>query len=307
MNESREQNSPLVYLIVLNWNHFQETIECVRSIKQLNYSDYRILVVDNKSENNSVKEIQRQIGSQIHLILNPSNLGFAAGNNVGIKFALKNDADYVVLLNNDTYINDADMISELVNTLERDTSIGLACPSIFYQDKPSQPWYAGAVFSLWRGGGRHIQRLPSTRTPLDTDYATGCCVIASRRLLVEVGLLDENFFLYQEDVDWSLRAKKAGFRVVYVPDAELIHKVSVSTRDDRGVGTYSPQIVYYKFRNRILITRKHGNLLQKYLIWPILILFQSLYHAAAYIVLGRWKKLKAMLLGLRAGLIDPLY
>lgn len=290
-----------VYVVVLNWNQPTLTASCVRSLLALDYPDYTIVVVDNGSQDRSAEKLYAEFGDRIDVIVNPTNLGFSGGNNVGIRHALLRGADYVVLLNNDTVATDPSLIRTLVSALRDDATIGLACPTIWYADRPELPWYAGARFSMWRGGGSHLQEPVLSDHPVDTGYATGCCVIASRRFIEQVGLLDEAFFLYQEDVDWSLRAKEAGFRVVHVPNAHLMHQVSASTSAKRGQGTYSPPTIYYKYRNRILLVRNHGNFCHKYLIWSFLIVTDVLIHAAAYIARHRFNKLHAMINGIKDG------
>lgn len=294
--------NPLVYIVVVNWNQPQLTTDCLRSLRTLVYPNYRVLVVDNGSQDDSAEKLRAEFGDWIDVIANETNLGFAGGNNAGIRYALQQAADYVLLLNNDTLVHDLNLLSTLVTVFCDNDRIGLACPTIWYADRSEQPWYAGARFSMWRGGGSHLQRPPTGNQAVDTGYATGCCVMASRCFIEEVGLLDEAFFLYQEDVDWSIRAKRAEFRVVHVPDAHLVHRVSASTKALSGQGTYSPSTVYYKSRNRILLVRKHGNLCQKYFVWPAFDLVDVLIHAVAYLSLGRPQKLKAMLNGIRDGL-----
>ena len=294
-------NSSSVFIVVLNWNQPDDTVECIRSLLKLDYPDYHITLVDNGSTDDSVRRFRRAFDETVELLVNRENLGFSAGNNVGIRHAIENGADYIILLNNDTVVKDRNLIMVLVEAFRNDPTIGLACPTILYYGDPSVPWYAGATYSLWKGGGKHIQHFRHASTPIDAGYATGCCVIASRTVIERIGLLDEAFFLYQEDVDWSLRAKKAGYRVVYVPATTILHKVSQSSRAAFDDGVYSSTTVYYKFRNRVLLIRKHGNWFQKYFLWPIYIGKQIAVHSIAYLIFRRWPKFKAMLRGVFDG------
>ena len=198
------QQSGLVSVIVLNWNNFQDTIECINSLEYQDYPIREFIVVDNGSTNQSVIEINRVLKGKMNLIVNNTNLGFSGGNNIGIRYALKQGAEYILLLNNDTVVDDPQLISKLVSVYFNDKDIGLACPTISHFSNPEVTWYAGAKYNLWRGGGVHIQEIPRIMEYIDTGYATGCCVMASRKLLDRVGFLDDKFFLYEEDVDLSL-------------------------------------------------------------------------------------------------------
>jgi GT2 family glycosyltransferase len=292
-----------VYIIVLAWNQFALTLDCVRSLLQLDYLEYRIVVVDNGSFDGTVDKLRHEFGERIDVIAIPENVGFTGGNNIGICFALEQNADYIMLLNNDTLVNDPALVSKLVAVIEADSSIGLASPSIYYGDTSDKLWYAGADLSLWRGW-RHHHSLPDTPKPLDTGHASGCCVMASSQMIRKIGLLPQAYFLNVEDVEWSLRAKRNGWRVVYVPSARVLHQVSASQRDPSGAGSNSPVAVFYMFRNTIWLIRQYGNFIQRWIVWPTFIGFSLVYHAVAYIVLGRWPKQKAMLRGLREGLLS---
>lgn len=298
---STESGEALVAAVVLNWNQPVDTVECVQSLLELNHPSFWVIVVDNGSTDDSVSHLQSVFGESIDLVTTSTNLGFSGGNNEGIRHALAHGAEYIILVNNDTVAKDANLITVLVDAFRRDPKIGLACPTILYAENPAVPWYAGASYSLWKGGGKHHQRFCDADRPIDTGYATGCCIMASRPVIETVGFLDETFFLYEEDVDWSLRAKKAGFRIVYVPATTILHKVSRSSGAAGNDGTYSAKTVYYKFRNHILLVRKHGNGIQKYLLWPIYIGGQVLIHSLGYLLLRRLHKFRAMVKGIVDG------
>jgi GT2 family glycosyltransferase len=302
------QTPDLVSVIIVNWNGIQDTIECLNSLESQCYSNLQTIVIDNGSIDNSVQILHQVFGEKLTLISNQQNLGFAKGNNIGIQYALDHGAKYVVLLNNDTIVNDPQLISKLVLVFSKDDTIGIACPTIYYESRPTKPWYAGANYSLWLGGGgKHNQHVPQNNKIIDTGYATGCCLMINRNTLSRVGLLDEDFYFYEEDVDWSLRVKNAGLRVVYVPYASVLHKVSKSATGAPGSGKYSPSVVYHIFRSRILLIRKHGRPIQKYIIWPILLLVQVMYHTLAYILLHRWQKISAMYRGVLNALFVQLH
>jgi GT2 family glycosyltransferase len=307
MHQRLMQPPDLVSLIIVNWNGIQDTIECLNSLASQYYSNLQTIVIDNGSIDQSIQILQQLFGEKITLISNKQNLGYAKGNNIGIQYALNHGAKYVVLLNNDTIVSDPQLISKLVLVFSNDDTIGLACPTIYYESQPTIPWYAGAKYSIWLVGGKHIQHVPQNNKIMDTGYATGCCLMINRNTLLRVGLLDEDFYIYEEDVDWSLRVKNAGLRVVYVPYASVLHKVSKSATGAPGSGKYSPSIVYHIFRSRIIFIRKHGRPIQKYILWPTLILLQVIYHTMAYMLLHRWQKIVAMYRGVLNALFVQLH
>jgi GT2 family glycosyltransferase len=223
--------SPLVYIIVLAWNGREDTAECLRSLRKVAYANVRILVVDNASCDGTADMVRTGF-PEAELIVNPENLRFAGGNNVGIRHALERGAAYVVLLNNDTVVDPA-FLSSLVALSEADPGVGMAVPKIYFFSEPKRIWYAGGKISWWKGQISHVgvHALDDGRydAVTETDYATGCCVLVRRSLVEQVGMLDEAYFIYGEDADWSMRARRSGWKIVYAPQAMVWHKVSVSS------------------------------------------------------------------------------
>jgi GT2 family glycosyltransferase len=252
--------TPKVFIIVLNWNGHQDTIECIHSIRKINYPRYEIVIVDNGSTDGSEK-ILRHTFPDIKLIQTGANLGFAEGNNVGIRYAFKNGADYTVVLNNDTAVDEG-FITELVNAAESDSSIGIASSKIYFYDRPDIIWYAGAVLDLKTGKSKHIgynkKDLGQYDAMRETDRACGCSMMISRRACETVGLMDPEYFCYGEETDWSLRARIAGFKVVFVPGSKVWHKVSAST-GGAGTGNY----LYYAVRNNLKLVKTYRPLTSK--------------------------------------------
>jgi len=236
---------PLVYIIILNWNGWRDTVECVESCKKVSYPNHRILLVDNGSTDGSEALLREQF-ADIEIIQTGQNLGFSGGNNIGMRHAFDNDADYVLLLNNDTIV-DPSFVAELVTIAETDRSIGMLCSKIYFYDKPEVIWYAGASFHPWLGWGRHRGHNEHDRGQYDsvetTDRATGCALMASRELCDTIGLLRDEFFVYCEDTDWGMRAQNAGYTIMYVPASKVWHKVS------RVLGRASGVSQYYTIRN----------------------------------------------------------
>ncbi len=241
--------SPKVSIIVLNWNGRQDTIECINSLKAITYSNYTIVLVDNGSTDGS-QTLLRERFPDIDLIQNGQNLGYAGGNNVGMRHALDKGADYIVLLNNDTIV-DKNFVTALVTAAEADKTAGMLCSKIYFHDRPDILWYAGASFYPWLGWGRHrgynVRDVGQFDGVEETERPTGCSLIVRRRLCEQIGLLGEKYFCYCEDLDWGMRAQNAGYKIMYVPASRVWHKVSRSTG-----GSRSGLSLYYYVRNMFL-------------------------------------------------------
>lgn len=244
---------PQVAVIVLNCNGRVDTLECLYSLTGLTYPNYEVIVVDNGSTDGSPEAI-RDAFPVIRLLVNVDNLGYARGNNVGIRCALSQGADYVFLLNNDTVVAPA-LLDELVAAAQADPQIGLVGPKIYYYDQRNRLWYAGAR-EQW------LRRIPATvgldeldqgqyDQPRETAYIYGTAMLIRRQVLEEIDLLDERFFAYHEDADFCMRARRAGYRCVYNPRGVMWHKVSATTRA-------TPHIQdYLRAKGRILFFVKH--------------------------------------------------
>jgi GT2 family glycosyltransferase len=224
-------NSPLVFIIILNWNGKKDTIECLHSLEKVTYPNKKIIVVDNASSDGSVEEIQR-LFSEVEVIVNDTNLRFAGGNNVGIKRAIEQGAEYILLLNNDTIV-EIDFLSRLVEEAQKNEKIGMVGPKIYYYSDPKRLWYAGGKIILWKGLIAHIGVHEIDEGQYDsikeTAYITGCCILVKRSVIETVGLLDESYYIYGEDADWCVRVARAGFKLIYVPSALIWHKLSVAS------------------------------------------------------------------------------
>jgi GT2 family glycosyltransferase len=254
--------SPLVVIVILNWNGANDTVACLVSLERISYANFRTCVVDNGSVDNSVAAIRTNF-PDIELIETGLNLGFAAGNNVGIRRALESGADYVLLLNNDTEV-DPGLLDAFVAAARQRPDAGVFSAKIYFHAEPRRVWYAG---SAWNPAAARFDQLgegvlddgrPAFTTMAETAYACGCAFFVPAARFRELGLLDEDFFLYFEETDWCFRARAAGHPSIFVPDAKLWHKVSVSFG-----GEGSPLALYFLTRNRLLWARKHGSTQQR--------------------------------------------
>jgi len=245
---------PKVFIIVLNWNGYNDTVECLRSLQRLSYPLYEIVVVDNGSSDGSVQRLRQEF-SDVMFIENKENLGYTGGNNVGIRYALDNGADYIWLLNNDTIV-EPDSLDVLIRVGEENPSAGVLGPKVLCYPDTHLLYSRGERHNLWfnrRTVNIGEEDKSDDVVPRAVDYVVGCSMLVRRKFVERVGLLDETFFAYFEEIDWCLRGRKLGFDVLYVPTAIVYHKGGASTG-----GMASPTVLYYHTRNWIYFMRKHA-------------------------------------------------
>jgi GT2 family glycosyltransferase len=221
--------TPTVVLLILTWNRRDDVLRCVASLARLTYPKCIPVVIDNASADGTVAAL-RDGYPDLTIIQNPRNLGYAGGNNVGIRWALEHGADYVVIINNDTEVT-PDMVTELVRVAEGDARIAVVGCRNLLMDDPTHLWgaYGELTFGPFvvRTAGEGLLAGPHWQVVKDVDWVIGNGYLWRRAALERVGLLDETFFAYHEDVDWCLRARGAGFRVVYAGTAAIVHKGAV--------------------------------------------------------------------------------
>lgn len=264
---------PRVSIIIVNWNGFEDTSECLQSIKKIDYPNYEIIVVDNGSRDNSAERIKEEFPHVI-LIKNKTNLGFAEGNNVGIRYALSSSVDYLFILNNDTVV-DPKVLSVLVEVGERDPSIGVLGSKVYNFNKPKVLCFAGSKINWETGIAQHTGMNEEDSGQYDktteVDRLSGCAMIIKRKVIEDIGCFDRRFFLYYEETDLCNRARQFGYKIVFVPDSIIWHKVSRSAGGEK-----SPLMTYYLARNRLLFLRKNNKLSFKIHFQNLLILVKSL-------------------------------
>jgi len=270
----------LVAIVILNWNSWEMTAECIRSLLKMKADDYEIIVVDNGSKDGSVKYLG-DLFPQITILPQDHNLGFAAGCNVGLKLALERGLQYVLPLNNDTVV-DPDFLIELKRIAEEQPKAAIVSPKIYFWDFPDRLWWAGGEFSLWNGIAKHIGRKEvdtgQFETDREVDWATGCAFLMKSSVLKEIGAFDESFFGNGEDLDLSLRIRAAGYKVWYAPKAKLWHKEGVDYR--KNVGEQMRK--FTASRNSLYVMYKHASFMQ----WFTFIPNFMVRHVAFYIALS---------------------
>ena len=243
---------PLVSIILLNYNSYSHTLECIASIKKSSYSNYEIIIVDNNSEDDSASYLEKVEDKNIYFIRNQNNCGFAAGNNVGIKLALQHKADFVFLLNNDTIVQ-KNTLSELVNTymiFEKQVNIGMVTCLILNYYERDIIWYAGGLISEVKGDavdtklGKRISG-NMNNSYKNVSFASGCCMLIPNGIFKTCGFLPEKYFLYYEDMEFCKKVINCKNKIIYTNKTHIYHKESISTQKN------SPDYVYYYCRNRL--------------------------------------------------------
>jgi len=243
---------PKVVIVILNWNGFEETIECVDSISRIEYSNYKILIVDNGSDSNEIDNIVLQFPF-VKIIKSKENLGFSGGNNLGIEYAIKLNADFILLLNNDTIV-EPNFLGILVHHSTQNINVGILVPKINYYINQNRIWYAGGYISKFRGSGFTIGQDESGEKYSNNKYvtfATGCCLLIKMEVIKKIGLMDPQYFLYLEDVDYCLRNNLKGYKILYIGKSKIYHKVSISSNKQNNLAS-----LYYVTRNRFYFAKK---------------------------------------------------
>ena len=243
-----------LYVVILNWNLSEETILCIESVRLNQLPGIEIVIVDNASTDRSVALLRGQLGDTVKLIQNGENLGFAGGVNVGIKAALAEGAQSVLLLNNDTIVA-SDMISCLVTEASQIPRAGIIGPVIYYYDHPECIWCLGAREYRYLPvplelSARALYKVGSK--PLQLDYGNACGMLVRRQVFEAIGLFDERYFIYFEDVDFCRRARQARYEVWCVPQAKMWHKVS------RTMNKQKPGMRYTEWWGRARFYRTHA-------------------------------------------------
>jgi len=309
---------PHIAIILLNWNGWKDTIECLESLFRIKYPNYSVIIIDNGSKDQSIANLRKYCHNKcpvqspffrydstnkpieifeldkaesengvfnkdfyctfpsnrrLILIKNNKNYGFAEGNNIGIRFALRNlDVAHVLLLNNDTVV-DGDFLTELKIAAEKNPDCGFFGPKTYYYDYNGRHDiinFAGGILDIWRAKPHHIGYNQMDTGQFDcprlVDYVEGSCMLMTKNTIKTIGLLDSSFFAYWEENDLCYRGKKHDIKSYYVPKSKIWHKESASIE--------SAKKIYFLTRNRFFFMRKNANFLQKTVFFLYFFLFQ---------------------------------
>lgn len=240
-------------IILVNYNGFRDTKECILSLLSMNYDNIEIIVVDNNSTDSSVEELKKYSFPRCNIIKSNNNKGFSGGNNIGIKYAKSIGCDFVWLLNNDTYV-DADCLNYMMEC-ERKYNNNVVVSGKIYYAKNNRIWYAGGECSSFTGRTIHygINNVDGERFDKKkrVTFISGCCMLIPMQIIHKIGLMAEEYFLYCEDLDYSCSLLKNGYKLIYEPGAHIYHKVNAST------GKVANMTTYYMVRNKRIIIRKY--------------------------------------------------
>jgi len=242
-----------VAIVIANYNCIDILRSTLESISRLSYTNYKVVIVDDCSAN-SPDQVLTEF-PEVVLLKNKKNMGFASTNNRGIRYALRRGADYIMLLNNDTEVT-PHLLNELLNHANKKT---ITVPKILYFKNKNRIWYAGGIMDWEHGAVKHIgmgrnDNLDEMKEIREVEFACGCCMLIHKDIINEVGYLPEEYYLYHEDVDYSVRVRDKGIRILYVPTAVLAHRIGYSSG-----GTSVPYKKYYFYRNRMYFIKKYSN------------------------------------------------
>jgi GT2 family glycosyltransferase len=250
----------LVYVVVLNWNGWRDTVRCLASLRASDYPGLHVVVVDNGSTDGSPEHLAPLLEAPWgELVQAGRNLGFTGGANLGLRLALERGAAYVFLLNNDAAVA-PNCITALVQAAERRPEAGFIGPKIVWAQEPERIWSAGMSVAWHRATIEAHHNAPDDGRFDDCRIVqglSGCALLVKRAVLERVGLLDERYFAYYEDLDWCLRARPAGFRCLYVGRARVAHVGSATSNPNTG-RSRSAFFNYYAARNILLFMGTHA-------------------------------------------------
>jgi GT2 family glycosyltransferase len=299
MAQTGPVSEPFVYVVTVAWNGCQDTLRCLDSLLQLQYSNFRVVLVDNGSVDGTAQMVREKF-PQVEIIVNPTNVGFSGGFNIGLRYALEQHAELIFMINNDTWVA-PDLLVELVAHAQA-PEVGMLAPKIYSASEPKRIWSVGGQRNRWTlemtdiGDGQ--LDTGQWQSVMEREYLVGCALLIRRQLLETVGLFDDACFgpAYYEDSDFSLRARRAGMRLLMVPSAQMWHKGAESSG-----GFDSPQQRYYMARNSVRFFRKHVRGLR----WLIVVpwrLGSAVKTTVRLLRAGRWQAVRAYWRGLRDGL-----
>jgi len=258
-------------------------LACLESLQKIDYSNFKILVVDNSNDGHAQSEIRLRYPDTL-IAETGSNLGFTGGNNLGLSYALTQGIEFTLLLNADTEA-DSSFLQHLVNALKSDDTAGIAGPSIYYYDQPQTFWSAGGEID-WQRGDTHMAGIGEKESgqygsePRPVDFVSGCALLIKMSITQKTGILDDRFFAYYEEAEWCVRCARNGFRILHVPQAKIWHKISPEIREA------SPLVHYYMTRNRLLflkLTRAGVNA------WIHTLLFDFALRLISWTIKPRWR------------------
>jgi len=294
-----------VAVILVNWNSFEYTNNCINSLKEIIFTDYDIILIDNGSQDGSDQKLKESHPSII-LIRSDKNVGFTGGNNLGLRYSIQQQYTYSILLNNDTLV-EKDFLSVLVNYMDQHTETGAIQPKIFFNHDRDIVWNGGSYYNKFLGltySKSYLRKQgKSINNIKEVDWITGCAFFVRNSVLKQTGLFASNLFIYYEDSDLSLRIKKNGYQLIYHPASVIYHIAGMANKSKlKGKEGYLNPIVHYlNERNKIWFLKRYTPVYY----FPSVFIFNFLYSVAVMIYFVgrlRFRKLKAVMKAVKDGL-----
>ena len=291
-------------IILVNWNGFYHSDNCITSIFQSNATDYDIIVVDNNSEDISGSKLKEKYPGII-LIESKHNAGFSGGNNIGLQYSVKNGYQYSFLLNNDTFVQ-KDFLYELTRFMDTHSDFAVAQPKIFFADQRNILWNGGSYYNKLFGitySKRYGRKETKEQNRIQiVDWVTGCAFFVRNEILKQTGLLVENMFMYYEDAELSFRIKSIGYQLAFLPQSVIYHVAGASGKTSVKLdeGYTSPDILYYSLRNRIWFLKKYT----PFYCIPAVLTYNICYYTSIllyFFLRRRFKKFKATINAIQYG------
>lgn len=280
--------NPKITIVILNWNGYEDTTECITSLQKVKYDNHQIVVVDNGSDAEEFNKLKNNF-LHIEVLRSDVNLGFTGGNNLGIKHSLEKKADYILLLNNDTTV-EPNFIETLLKVFEKEPKAGIVAPIINYFNEQNKIWSAGGKIDKLRGAGiskpASISKEDAT-SEFKVEFVSGCCMLIDSNVLNEIGLFDENYFLYSEDTDLCYRVNRNNREIYVAKDALIYHKTKSSTKAE-----LSALALYYETRNRLYFVKKN---ISSFLVFTFLYICVSMIlKGIIWLINGKNENIKAV-------------
>lgn len=291
-------------IILLNWNSYEHTANCIASLQQVTPANFDVIVVDNGSSDGSGTMLKQNF-AHIKYIQAPTNLGFAGGNNKGFEYAIAHGYEYSLMLNNDTFV-EPNFLELLTNYMDAHKNVGAIQPKIFFNNNRQKIWNGGSYFLSWLGWtySKNYMRTagPAQNNFAEVDWITGCALLVRTSIVQQIGALNDHFFIYYEDVDFSFRIREAGYKLIFHPQSVIYHIAGMANKAKvKGKEGYAnPYVHYLNFRNHIWVLRTYTKWYQ----WPTTFITLIAYSFAImlyFVVRWRITKLAMMLKGIYHG------
>jgi GT2 family glycosyltransferase len=285
-----------IAVVIINWNSYLHSRNCIRLLNESSVKNFDIILVDNASTDGSGEKLRDEF-NDIKFLKTSSNLGFTGGNNIGIQYAFDNQYEYILMLNNDVFV-DQKFTYHLKNYLDLHPDVGAVQPLVYHHPERTKVWNGGGFFNRILGKSFSNREFDGNIHTRQVDWISGCAFMVRSSVLKETGPFNEKYFAYHEDVDLSFRIRSAGYKLVFIPQSIIYHigGGSSNSAEKKKEGYQSPAVHYYNTRNHIWIIRAWLNWYEK----PMAIIYHAVYSVSLvtyFLIRMRWNKLKAVVKG----------